>query len=137
LSETNLDWNRPYVQSEYLARQWKIWQYSATSFSLIDMESSLDYVTGGMLMSTVDRWSSRVFKKDSDPSRMGCWSYQTLVGKWNSKITIITGYCCVHNTSGDSSAWILQSIFMKDLQSKTAPNPLKQFIVDLIGFIVN
>ncbi len=99
------------------------------------MESSLDYVTGGMLTSTVDRWSSRVFKKDSDPSGMGCWSYQTLVGKQNSKITIITGYHCVCNTSGDSSAWTLQSIFMKDRQSKTAPNPRKQFIMDLIAFI--
>ncbi len=81
LSETNLDRNRPYIQSEYLARQRKTWKYSATSFSLINMESSLDYVTGGMLTSMVDRWSSRVFKKDSDPSGMGCWSYQTLVGK--------------------------------------------------------
>jgi hypothetical protein len=81
LLETNLDWNRPYVQSEYLARQQKMWKYSATSFCLIDMEPSLDYVTGGMLTSTVDRWSSGVFKKDSDPLGMGCWSYQTLVGK--------------------------------------------------------
>jgi hypothetical protein len=55
LSETNLDWNRPYVQSEYLARQQKTWVYSATSFSLINMESSLDYMTGGMLTSMVDR----------------------------------------------------------------------------------
>ena len=99
------------------------------------MESSSDYVTGGTLTSTVDRWSSRVSKKDSDPSGMGRWSYQTLVGKRNSKITIITGYRCVHNTSGDSSAWTLQSIFMKDRQSKTAPNPRKQFIMDLIAFI--
>ena len=135
LSETNLDWNRPYVRSEYLSRQRKTWKYSATSFSSIDMESSSDYVTGGTLTSTVDRWSSRVFKKDSDPSGMGRWSYQTLVGKRNSKITIITGYRCVRNTSGDSSAWTLQSIFMKDRQSKTAPNPRKQFIMDLIAFI--
>jgi hypothetical protein len=40
LSETNLDWNRPYVRSEYLSRQRKTWKYSATSFSSIDMESS-------------------------------------------------------------------------------------------------
>jgi hypothetical protein len=66
---------------------------------------------------------------------MGRWSYQTLVGKRNSKITIITGYRCVRNTSGDSSAWTLQSIFMKDQQSKTDPNPWKQFITDLIVFI--
>jgi hypothetical protein len=33
---------------------------------LIDMESSLDYITGGTLTSTVDWWSSQVCKKDSD-----------------------------------------------------------------------
>jgi hypothetical protein len=126
LSETNLDWNQTYVWSEYLARQRKMWKYSATSFSSIDMESSLDYITGGTLTSTVDRWSSRVCKKDSNPSGMGRLSYQTLVGKQNSKITIIIGYHCVCNTSGDSSAWTLQFIFMKDRQSKTEPNPQKQ-----------
>jgi hypothetical protein len=52
LSETNLDWNQSYVWSEYLSRQQKMWKYSATSFSLIDMESSSDYITGGTLTST-------------------------------------------------------------------------------------
>jgi hypothetical protein len=41
--------------------------------------------------------------------------------------------CTQHN--GDSSAWTLQSIFMKDRQSKIALNPRKQFITDLIAFI--
>jgi hypothetical protein len=58
LSETNLDWNRPYVQADYLARQRKTWKHSATSFLSIDMESSSDYMTGGTLTSTVDCWSS-------------------------------------------------------------------------------
>jgi hypothetical protein len=83
------------VQVDYLARQWKTWEHAATSFSSIDMESSSDYMTGGTLTSTVDCWSSRVFKKDVDPSGMGRWSYQTLVGKKNTQITIITGYQCV------------------------------------------
>jgi hypothetical protein len=43
----------------------------ATSFSSINMESSLDYMMGGTLMTMVDHWSSCVFKKDSDPSGMG------------------------------------------------------------------
>jgi hypothetical protein len=63
LSETNLDWNRSYVKSDYLARLHKIWRYSATLLSLIEMESSSDYITGGTLTSTVDKWSSQVFKR--------------------------------------------------------------------------
>lgn len=135
LSETNLDWHRPYVRSDFLARQRKTWNHAATSFSSIDMESSSDYMTGGTLTSTVDRWSSRVFKKDADPSGMGRWSYQTLVGKKKSKLTVITGYRCVRNDSGDGSAWTQEKIYMRDRQAKSSPHPRKQFIKDLIAFI--
>ena len=118
-----------------LSRQRKIWKHSATSFSTIDMESSSDYMTGGTLTATVDKWSSRVFKKDADPSGMGRWSYQTLVGKQNTKVTIITGYRCIRNISGESSAWNQQAIFLKDRKSVRSPNPRKQFIKDLTDFI--
>jgi hypothetical protein len=39
LSETNLDCNRPYVKTDYLSCQCKIWKHATTSFSWIDMES--------------------------------------------------------------------------------------------------
>jgi hypothetical protein len=113
----------------------QIWKHSATSFSTIDMESSSDYMTGGTLTATVDKWSSRVIKKDADPSGMGRWSFQTLVGKQNTKVTIITGYRCVRNISGESSAWNQQAIFLKDRKSDRSPNPRKQFIKDLTDFI--
>jgi hypothetical protein len=99
------------------------------------MESSSDYMTGGTLTSTVDKWSSRVLTKESDPSGMGCWSYQTLAGRKNSKIMIITGYRCVQNSSGDTSIWNQEKIFMRDRQSRQSPHPRKQFIKDLITFI--
>jgi hypothetical protein len=133
--ETNLDWNRPYVWADYLVRQWKTWKHAATFFSSIDMESSSDYMTGGTLTSTVNCWSSWLFKKDVDPSGMEQWSYQTLVGKKNTKITLITGYQCVWNASAESSAWTQQKIFMRDWQSKTSPDPRKQFVTELIQFI--
>jgi hypothetical protein len=71
LSEMNLDWHRPYVQSDYLARQQKTWKHVATSFSSINMESSMDYITCSTLSSTVGWCSSQVFAKDADPSGMG------------------------------------------------------------------
>lgn len=135
LSETNLDWNRLYVKYDFLSRQRKTWKHAATSFSSIEMESSSDYMTGGTLTSIVDKWSSRVSKKENDPSGMGRWSSQTLVGKQNSKITIITGYRCVRNNECDHSAWTQERIYMRDRQSKTSPHPRKQFIKDLIAFI--
>ncbi len=57
------------------------------------------------------------------------------MGKRNSKITIITGYRCVKNPSADSSAWTQEKIYMRDQQSKSSPNPRKQFVKDLIEFI--
>ena len=74
-------------------------------------------------------------KKESDPSSMGRWSSQTLAGKKNSKIMIITGYRCVRNSSGDTSAWTQEKIFMRDRQSRQSPHPRRQFIKDLITFI--
>jgi hypothetical protein len=99
------------------------------------MELSLDYMTGGTLTSTVDKWSSRVYKKQPDPSGMGRWSSQTLVGKKDSKIMIITGYQCMWNSSGDNKAWNQEKIFMRDCQSRQSPHPRKQFIKDQIEFI--
>ena len=120
LSETNLDWNRSCVKYDFLSRQRKTWKHAATTFSSIEMESSSDYMTGGTITSTVGKWSSRVHKKQPDPSGMGRWSSQTLVGKKDSKITIITGYRCVRNSSGDNSAWTQEKIFMRDRQSLKA-----------------
>jgi hypothetical protein len=67
---------------------------------------------------------------------MGQWIYQTLVGKKNSKLTIITGYRCVQNNSGNNSVWMQENkIYMRDRQAKSSPHPRKQFINDLIAFI--
>jgi hypothetical protein len=77
---------------DFLSRQHKVWKHAATIFSSINMESSSDYMTGGTLTSTVDKWSACVLTKESNPSGMGCWVSQTLAGRKNSKIMIITGY---------------------------------------------
>jgi hypothetical protein len=58
LSEMNLDWNRSYIKSDFLARQRKTWKHAATSFASIDMKSSSDFMTGGTLTLIVDKWSS-------------------------------------------------------------------------------
>jgi hypothetical protein len=41
----------------------------------------------------------------------------------------------MQNASADSSAWNQQKIFMRDRQSKTSPDPRKQFVTDPIQFI--
>lgn len=110
LLETNLDWNQPYIHSDFLARQQKTWLHAITSFLSIEMESPSDYMIGGR--------SLRVSEKNTDPWGMGHSSYQTLIGKRNSKVTIITWYRCIRNSSADASVWTQEKIFMQDQQSK-------------------
>jgi len=104
---------RPYIRNEYLASQQKIWKHATTAVSSIDMDSSSNYMTGGTLTSAVEGWSSRVSKKDVDPSGMGRWSSVTFVGRKNTKTMIITGYRCVRS-SGAGGAWAQEKIFMRD-----------------------
>jgi hypothetical protein len=93
-----------------------------------------DFLTGGTLTSAVGSWSSHVLSKEQDPSGMGRWSSITLVGKWDTKVTIITGYRCTCS-NGDASAWTKEKIFMPDRQSKQSPNPCQLFINDLIIYV--
>ncbi len=91
-------------------------------------------MTGGTLTSAVGSWSLRVLSKEQDPSGIGHWSSITLVGKWNTKVTIITVYRCTHS-NGDTSAWTQEKSFMQDCQSKQSPNLCQQFINDLIIYV--
>jgi hypothetical protein len=129
--ETNLKWNRPYVLSDYLARQQKTWKPADTLFLSINMESSSNYMTWGTLMLSVDWWSSWIFKKDADlsgmelkkdanPSGMEWWSSQSLQGIDVCKMSMPMQ--CLDQ----------QKIYMRDQQSKASPDPRKQFVTDLI-----
>lgn len=112
-SETNLDWRCYFVRNDFLQKQWQMWKYAKSSFSLIDMESTADYITGGMVTSVLGSWSSRVLSADQDPTSMGRWSELLLTGKKQTKISLFTGYWCVHS-NGDASTWTNETIFMKD-----------------------
>jgi hypothetical protein len=133
--ETNLDWRQSYIWNAFLHCQQSIWKYANTSFSSSDIPlPPSDYWTGGTLTSAVGSWSLHVLSKEQDPSGMGHWSSITFVRKWNTKVTIITGYQCTHS-NGDASAWTQEKIFMQDCQSKQSPNPCQQFINDLILYV--
>jgi hypothetical protein len=112
-AETNLDWRQSYIRNAFLHCQQSIWKYANTSFSSIDIPLPSDFLTGGTLTSAVGSWSSCVLSKEQDPLGMGWWNSITLVGKWNTKVNIITGYQCTRS-NGDASAWTQEKIFMRD-----------------------
>ena len=84
-------------------------------------------------------WVGRVNIKGADTSGLGRWSYMTLQGTGNQKLTVITAYQVPKTTvdrSGAKTAYIQQfSILRQEEGSK--PDPRKQFFSDLTYFIRN
>jgi len=137
-AETNLAWNKPYVMTEYLQAQQKVWQEDGgakSCMSSIDLALTGDYRTGGTVTTAVGQWCSRVLTTEADPSGMGRWSSITLLGKRNTQLTFITGYRCVRPGKGDASAWAQEKVNIRAKTSKKDPNPQRQFVDDMIRFI--
>jgi hypothetical protein len=110
-TETNLDWTRPYIKSEYLYQQRQVLPFATTALSSIKLEATSDYRTGGTLTTAVGKWGTRVSDKTEDPSGLGHWSALTLVGKKKKRVTIITAYRCVRSTN-DGSVWTQEQVYM-------------------------
>lgn len=134
LSETNLDWNRPYVVNDYHTTQRRRWKYCATSMASIELPTETEYIHGGTVTFAVNGWSSRVSQREKDPSGMGRWTSLTFVGRKDTKFTVITGYRCVQNRL-NGSVCAQETVFLRDRQSIDYPTPRKQFILDLIEFV--
>jgi hypothetical protein len=51
-----------------------------------------NYQPGGTLTAVCKNWVSRVISKGEDPLGLGQWSYITLRGKADTKVTVVTAY---------------------------------------------
>jgi hypothetical protein len=60
------------------------------------------YQAGGTLTAVCGNWISRIIQKGKDPYGFGRWSYVTLRGRSDKKITIITAYNATPST-GDTT----------------------------------
>lgn len=142
LPETNTNWsngknNR--ILRETLKTVWNhsTYQTSASSESFIS-----DYKPGGTATIVVDHWTSRVIDKGVDPFGLGRWSYLTLRGKGDKRITLVTGYRVCENTPASAG---VKTAFMQQYRGISAklcagnksadPNPRRQFILDLQAWL--
>jgi hypothetical protein len=82
--------------------------------------------------------------KGSDPFGLGRWSYITLRGKDNKKLTIVTGYRVCQATpssAGIKTAYMQQyrkiSAKLRDTDKQSTPNPRHQFVLDLQAWLEN
>jgi hypothetical protein len=93
------------------------------------------YKPGGTLTMSRGKITARLIKSGSDD--MGRWTYQTLSGKRNRNVTIITAYqVCDKSVSqrGRYAAAAQQESLLRQ-RGEANPNPRKQFRLDLHHFL--
>ena len=122
MAETNKDWSRPGLQTQS-ARAWR--KFFGPSSWLTASSGELtgeDYQPGGVGLVVGGQWSGRICEKGSDPDGLGRWTYATLQGKANAKVTIVTAYqVCDDNisTTGPNTAYRQQWVASTEERHKT------------------
>jgi hypothetical protein len=94
-------------------------------------------IAGGTCTCVTGPWATRIMDRGCDPSCMGRWSFVTLIGRYNRKLTIVTAYR-VHNTTiGCAGPWTSyrQQWLALRASGHEQPNPRLQFIKDMTNFI--
>ena len=102
LSETNVNWNNPFVRDKWRQLVQSAWEKSKIITSSIkDGDKSSTYKPGGATMILRNKYASMVSSLGGD--EMGRWVWATLGGGKN-KVTIITCYCPCDNSDATSGS---------------------------------
>jgi len=136
LQETHRSWQKVYTVCSY-----KRWVDSTTShnrsaFSLAEMPHDNIYQRGGTALTVVNHWATRTVAKGQD--KMGRWSWLTLLGQAQSKITFISAYRVCKDTMAQnttSTAAFAQQLWMLENTGRHDLNPRQLFINNLITLI--
>ena len=136
LTEINLDVNKSTVKYKLIEQAKKLDKNCsltmATSKSNISESESK---RGGSLIMTRGNWSGREIEKGSE--KLGRWTYTTLGGKGNKKLTIITLYrVCNQKSHGDGSCTIYMQQELDLIEAKRkVTDPREAILQDLTKFI--
>jgi ribonuclease HI len=142
LPETNTNWSN-YTNTQTLRQSLKsVWSHSTFQTSNSSEKFESDYQPGGTVTMVVNRWTSRVVDKGSDPFGLGRWTYITLRGKGDKKLTVVTGYRVCKTTvasAGVKTAFMQQyralSTKLRETGKTSKPNPRRQFVLDLQAWL--
>ena len=131
LTEVNLDVTKPEVRYN-LTEKAKRLDRSSNLIMAGSNTTTHDCVAkrGGLLTWTRGNWSGRIIKKGKDS--IGRWTYITMAGKNNRKITIYTIYrvCEQKHSSGDCTIYMQQQNDLKIAQRKIC-DPREALLLDL------
>jgi len=142
LAETNINWGNYQVSQRFWSLIKQTWQHSTYTTSHGEGPIVGEIQPGGTLTTIMNKWTSRVLERGTDPFGMGRWTYITLRGKEGRKILLVTAYrVCVQSPSsvGPTTSTNQQFQHLSKQFRKTNtpgnPNPRNQFIVDLQAWL--
>ena len=137
LFEINLDTTKSRITSDLYQTSRNIFDHQQLNVASSPIPSANDYKPGGTLIVTQGNFKGRVIKSGSDP--LGRWTYQTLAGKAERNITIISAYQVCEQS-------IVEGLRVKTLtataqqtstlrQQGRNDSPRSAFITDLRAFL--
>jgi len=133
LSESQTAWERHTVRESVAKELRKIDRNAGMVGSSSETATASVVKPGGTLTVWDGNWNSRIVKRESDPYKLGRWSYIEIVGKKNSKLCIYTVYrCCkgqTESTVGRTSSFSQQVTLLKLRGVKKSPQEM--LLVDL------
>ena len=99
------------------------------------IETETPYQPGGVCQVIGGAWTRKTTCSTSDPTGLGQWTYQTIAGADDQKITFITAYQVCPGTamSGEKTAWKQRQAIMTSqaIDDSIVPNPRQKFTSDL------
>jgi hypothetical protein len=138
LPETNTNWDLSKTKALFSQALKNTWRNSACIYS----KSPEDFIStqqpGGTATVILDNWTSRVIDKGEDPLGLGRWSYVTLQGKADRRLTVVTAYNATIS-QGDATNFQQQSRVLsrmhREHEQHLIAQPRRQFILDLQGWL--
>ena len=132
--EHNLDTTQPSVKSILYDTAKRVWNRSKIQFGTTPIPFSTLYKPGGTFLAALNHTTGRVAFQSAD--KWGRWSSQTLRGKHERKITVISVYQVVVDSpgSGLTTAAAQQRALLIDAEDRLS-DPRQAFIRDLHAFL--
>lgn len=138
LPETNTNWHLPDLHQKFKNALHRTWPQSQYQTSRSPEEFLSQYQPGGTTTIVCNNWISRIVDRGEDPLGLGSWSYFTLRGKGQGKVTIVTAYNPSTST-GNKANYRQQQHTLSRLhihyQQHTNANPQRQlFLISKHGW---
>ena len=137
ITEPNLDLNSTTIKDS-LYQESKVYDkqigISTSSSHEPTATKGSTFKPGGTITTVTGAWSGRIIKKGQDT--FGRWSYISLRGKSNKKLTIITMYrvCAQKGANGTNTAYLQQQRELERAFNRPV-DPRKKILSDMESFV--